>query len=210
MKIKSFLLLTIVGICIAHTTTQAELLIIKKENNQFAPLSSENAADIEAGKKIQEILLKYQWPMCIMSDLTEQEQDELLTSNKPFAEETFIQNKIKETLQNDIYHIVFIPTTLYELFCIYLTFKTKDQQTPLKTAVESVIVAYINRLYKPDKWEINLTKILNGENAANTIKKEVFNVYKHANSLFFDETVIKESENAFFYVNNQISPMIRG
>lgn len=93
---------------------QAELLVVKQGENGFLPLDASDEVNKAA---IADVLLKYQWPMVIANTaLTEQEQNELLTSGKPYAEEEFIRNKLKQI--DERYDVVFIPTSLYELFAI--------------------------------------------------------------------------------------------
>ena len=100
--------------------THAELLIVKKDKQGLAPLSDLDAK--KYGPVISQTLLKYQWPMCTSQDLTDQEKDELLTADKPCVEELFIQKKLQEKIGSDDFDpaVIFIPTTLYELFCLDL------------------------------------------------------------------------------------------
>ena len=100
-------------------SVRAELLIVKKEGDAFVPLSEQDVA--QHSKQLQDILLKYQWPTVIMSDLTEQEQNELLIPAKPYAEEKFIEKKVQEVSPD--YGVMFVPKTLYELFAIWQVFK---------------------------------------------------------------------------------------
>jgi len=69
-------MITISLLC--SSLAHAELLIIKQDENGFAPLEDEDID--ESDKIITDIVLKYQWPMCITSSLTKQEIDLLLTS----------------------------------------------------------------------------------------------------------------------------------
>lgn len=93
-----------------------ELLIVKKDDFGYIALSE--AESLKYNDQISKILQKYQWPMCLGSDLTEDEKNELLTADKPYAEELFIQKKLQEALPNVNLQVIFIPTSLYELFCL--------------------------------------------------------------------------------------------
>src|SRR3990167_8243111 len=111
-----------------------ELLIIKKTNGGFAPLTQEEA--IKHGPAVSRILLKYQWPMCIASKLSSINQRKLLTPNVPNAEEIFIQEKIKAIDKS--YGVIFFPTALYELMTIINLFKTKNENNPLQLRVNTI------------------------------------------------------------------------
>lgn len=114
------------GILISAIPVYAELLVIKKGKHGFVPLDE---SDEKNKSLIAHILLKYEWPMVIAnSDLTKQEEDELL-SPKPYAEEKFIRRKLQAINPN--YDVVFIPTSIYELFAV-----TSDQvpNSPLTNA----------------------------------------------------------------------------
>lgn len=72
--------------------------------------------DPARNQAIADVMMHYQWPMVIDTQLTSVEKDELLSSDKPYAEERFIAKKLQEI--DPFYDIVFIPTTLYELFAM--------------------------------------------------------------------------------------------
>jgi hypothetical protein len=170
---------------------RAELLVVKKTNEGFAPLSLEE--DKSASSKIAEILLKYQWPMCIASNLTPEEQDELLTPGKPYAEELFIQKKIREVLGSDDYCVVFLPTVLYELFCMrdFISGNTPDP--------------FFDVAQKDFDWDghgkghkIDLSELLKSNNLPHKIRKKIFIEYKKVNAPYF-----KGSYSPYFYINNE-------
>lgn len=191
-------LLMILNLCMLVSTVRSELLIVKKGKNGFVPL---DASDIvKSGKIITDIILKYQWPMCISSQLSQEEQDALLTSQKPYAQELFIQNKIRESF--DEYGVVFIPTALYELFCIVHLFKTINEKNPFQDAVNKFIRADNERDFEPNKWATELTEILNKKESPADIRKQIDAIYKNANDLFFRGDGI---ESAYLYINNAIA-----
>lgn len=107
-------LLLVLSLCAAVFPAHAELLVVKKgADGLFAPMTEEDTK--KDGKVISDILLKYEWPMCITSDLTNTEKNELLAVGKAYAEEKFIEKKIQESLGTD-YGVIFVPTALYEIF----------------------------------------------------------------------------------------------
>ena len=92
----------------------ATLLVVKKENNSFVLLDSRDDSNKQL---IADIFLKYEWPMIITnSSLTEDEKNELLTSDQEYAEEKFIRKQLKKI--DAKYDVIFIPTSLYELFVV--------------------------------------------------------------------------------------------
>ncbi len=191
-------LLTVLSLCTLVSTVYSELLIVKKEKNGFAPLDASDL--VKSGKIITDIILKYQWPMSISSQLSQEEQDALLTSQKPYAQELFIQNKIRKSF--DEYGVVFIPTALYELFCIVHLFKTINEKNPFQDAVNKFIRADNEREFEPNKWATELTEILNKKESPADIRKQIDTIYKNANELFFRGNGI---ESAYLYINNAIA-----
>lgn len=93
---------------------QATLLVVKRENNRFVCLDESDKLNHDA---IGDVFLRYQWPMVITnSSLTENEKNELLSSDQEYAEEKFIRKKLQEI--DPTYDVVFIPTSLYEMFVV--------------------------------------------------------------------------------------------
>jgi hypothetical protein len=117
MKKNMFLpaiLLSLLTVAYAH----AESIVMKSTASGLEALSE---ADIEKhGQVVSDILQKYCWPMCQDSDLTPEEQHELLSPEG--NEERFLEKKLNQTIpfseRNFDFAVVFVPTTLYELFCI--------------------------------------------------------------------------------------------
>jgi len=107
----------------------AELLIVKKVGDTMVPLD-EN--DVPASDIIEDILLKYQWPMVVTSKLTKKERFALMFKGKPYAEERFIEAKIRKETKRDDLHVVFVPTTIYELFVMVQTFETRNEPIHFK------------------------------------------------------------------------------
>jgi hypothetical protein len=177
------------------SSTRAELLVVKKTSEGFVPLSLED--DKAASPKIAAILLKYQWPMCIASNLTKEEQDELLTPGKPYAEELFIQKKIREAMGSDDYCVVFVPTALYELLCMYEFLKAKEDTPFWKAAIVTGVFESVEMLTyrKFVNSGDDIKKIIAGESSAYKIRKQIAEVFSDNNKLFFTEN------NVSFYIN---------
>lgn len=120
---KKLFLITIIACCLQNFLS-AELLILKKDTttNQIVPLSEQDS--ITYGFEICQILLKYQWPMCLASDLTEEERSQLLGEHKAYAEELFIEEKLKERISGIDFVVLFFSTSLYELYGLVEYFKS--------------------------------------------------------------------------------------
>lgn len=86
--------------------------------------------------KIYDILMRYQWPMSISSasSMTADEKAALFGSRED-AERIFIERKVKEI--DAKYTVVYVPTTLYELFVInwYIDVKNKPNHSEILSAL---------------------------------------------------------------------------
>jgi hypothetical protein len=195
MKIlRQLFLVALAGVCSLPVPLSPELLIVKKTAEGFGPLDD---SDVVNSTIIANILLKYQWPMCIAAELTEEEQNELLSSGQPCAEEFSIQKKIREHLKDNSYYVVFIPTTIYELFCMAQVFDVKDRLNPFQAQAEDTI----GEFERDEKHWSDLRKILNKDEIAPVIRKQMFDIYKEINKTFFDG----REKNASFYINNALA-----
>ncbi len=155
----------------------AELLIIKKNHFGYEALSE--AESLKFNDQISEILQKYQWPMCLGSDLTEQEKNELLSADIPYAEELFIQKKLQQAMPELYLQVVFIPTSLYELFCLAQYFKKEqffDKKIIDATSMHNydLLVDFFDLLKMEDL-------------SAQEVRLRIQQTFKQINSLFFDK-----------------------
>jgi hypothetical protein len=199
--------LLVASLCLSTFKIHPELLIVQKINDQFAALSKQDA--LTYGPVISATLLKYQWPMCIASKLTKEEQDELLTAGRPNSEELFIQKKLNELLPDLNLDVIFIPTALYELFCIIEFFKNEKQIMPVMltenlfsqcNSFEKAGMSVIESQYdSQNKFKIDLSNILNEQNLPKRIHQDIYSVYFKMNNLFFET---KES-GSFRMKNNK-------
>jgi hypothetical protein len=202
MKKNIVLFLSIVSISL-----RAELLILKKTSEGLAALTREES--LQYGPTISQIILKYQWPMCTSSNLTKAEQDALLTPGIQNAEEIFIQKKLQEAIPGLDIQVAFVPTTLYELFCIFYYFKNSKRSA---VAIKENSINYEDNpfdrigLTLVAQCQIFLEKLTgktqsyfrmlkNSDNLrdvfdiVNITKDQVFRKYLDVNQLFFDTQV---------------------
>lgn len=171
----------------------AELLVIKKTSTGFAPL---NAFDIDNYEEIANVLLNYQWPMVIANNsLTEQEKEELLTADQLYAEEDFIRKKLQKI--NPDYDVVFIPTSLFELFLIV------EKHSESNEAKEVSYVNVIRFLTKPlfnffadSPLDIAVKKFHKFPRVEVHVEKK-YQLYTQANNIFYPA--------AFLYSNNLLA-----
>lgn len=107
-KILIFLLLSL------DLYVHAHLLVVQKNKQSlFEPLSDKNIK--QYNDDILNVLVRYTWPSCIAYDLSDDEKSELLVS-KQGAEQNFVRKKLQEIDRS--LDVIFVPTTLYELFYI--------------------------------------------------------------------------------------------
>ncbi|MFH1831432.1 MAG: hypothetical protein ABH827_01380 [bacterium] len=90
-------------------------MIIKQVGTDFHAVSETD----QNKDAIYDILMKYQWPMCTakLSKISLKEKKQLFKLQED-GEEQFIQEKIRELLDGADYHVVFVPTVIYELYCL--------------------------------------------------------------------------------------------
>lgn len=176
------ILLPVVVFFFATMSMHCELLVVQHVPDGLAPLSNRNG--VKYGQAIFETMLKYQWPTCTSQDLTDQEKGELLTSGKPCAEEQFVQKKLEERIGwiKLNLNVLYVPTALYELFCIRQFFKAEESE--LHKKVRAVII----ELKDPPYQLINLEPILNQDADSAIINQQIHEVFQRANKPFFNST----------------------
>jgi hypothetical protein len=193
-----FIVLTCLGTL--HLSIYSELLIVKQTPQGFAPLDQ---TDLDNSEQIAQILGTYQWPMCIMADLSDGDQKALLAADTPNAEEVFIQNKIREKIgaAGKEYCVIFIPTTIYELFCIWQILKEDWQHPRQFNPFQNAAYKTLWKVHEKDGRDaIDITDIINEVSAPNVIRKKVFDTYRPVNDVFFSG-----KENACFYINTALA-----
>ena len=196
IMIKLVAIILFAGIITYHVPMQAELLVMKQTEAGFASLDE---SDNENKVKIEEILLKYQWPTSAafaLAPLKERrkilaETGDLFTPNKPNAEEIWIEQKIQQETGNDTYRVIFFPTTLYELSVILQAY-TVDA-TDHFGAFYSIANRY--------KSTINLLDILNDDKSNYAeVRKDILNVYMAANKI-----PSEKGDNVYSYINQSLT-----
>ncbi len=171
-----------ISLCLLVQTVylEAELVIIK-QNKQgfFSPLES---LDKPYAKAIADIMLTYSWPTVIANSSLASEESAELFSNKAYAEEQFITEKLQKINSN--YRALFIPTALYELFAII--YYSGSLENCLKKIEKSFFLGSIN-------LQINLNSI---DKKNQQIKEKNYDLYRASNSFFYSD--------AFFIINNEL------
>ena len=165
MKMNIFLkalLLSIITVGLA----QAESIVMKSTIYGMEALSDKDIAT--HGEVVSQVLQEYQWPMCQTSNLTPEEQHELLSSEG--NEERFLEKKLNELIpeterDNFDFAVVFVPTTLYELFCTAEILRFYNKKT--KTFFAQLCLNEINRNY------IKLLPALNNSSSDLAVKIEL-------------------------------------
>jgi|GEM_PF-5808051 len=108
-----------------YCSLNAELLLIERDaDGTIVPAISISRPDsLSRSGALYDIICKYKWPQCLSMVNKEgvfspEEREELkeLFSNAPGAEENFIRRKVKRI--KDTFDVLFVPTVIYELFCI--------------------------------------------------------------------------------------------
>lgn len=174
--------LPVIVFCFAIMSIRCELLVVQHGPDGLAPLSNRNGA--KYGQAIFETMLKYQWPTCTSQDLTDQEKEELLTAGKPCAEEQFVQKKLQEKIgQAELnLNVLYIPTALYELFCICQFFKNED------SVLHKKFRTLIREANRSPYQTIDLEPILNQDADPAIISQQVHEAYQSVNEPFFNGT----------------------
>ncbi|MBP7854512.1 hypothetical protein KAZ82_01085, partial [Candidatus Babeliales bacterium] len=191
-------ILTLLSIVALH----AELLIFKKTIEGFIE-SLTYEESLRFGPIISQIILKYQWPMCIMSDLTKEEKNELLTSGISRAEEIFIQKKLQEAIPGLDIQVAFIPTTLYEVLCLKQIIYISENDIKLKeidfskNVFERLAIGVIASRSHIDKY-INFPRLY---------PKNGYLEYQFFNKMFF-ETMIKLCINERIPLKSNVQTML--
>ena len=174
-SIKFMLICFLIHCGVVHS----ELLIVKKIDFGYEALSE--AESIQYNDKIVEILQKYQWPMCIGSDLTEDEKNELLSADAPYAEELFIQKKLQQAMPELYLQVIFIPTSLYELFCVIQLF---DDNGFFGQKIRNIFDDEI------DQIRIDFFDLLKIENiSARDVRFRIQQAFKYVNNIFFEKQI---------------------
>ncbi len=158
---------------------KAELLIVKKTQDSFVSL---DLSDEKNYPQITDQLLNYQWPMCIANrNMSQEDLDKLLTSDRPFSEETFIKEKLNK-ISSD-YDVIFVPTTLFELFTAS-TYNKEESNSECAWEGSDLDKEVCALLDTP----------LSREDTPNKIREKIYNAYQKVNC--------ENYKNTFFNVNN--------
>ncbi len=126
----------------------AQLLVVQKNNKGvLEPLSNQNIE--KYNDEILNVLVHYTWPSCIAYDLSDDDKSKLLAPVQG-AEQNFVRKKL-QTINKNL-DVIFLPTTLYELFYINSYLNEIKYKCEAKTAGEY--------LTNPEYIEQNIPNIL--------------------------------------------------
>lgn len=189
MRISYFSSLFIV-LCFVELSLHSELLILTKDKYSGFLRALSKEESIKHGPAISQVLMKYQWPMCIASRLTKQEQNDdsqdkrqafgltieerkkLLSPDQPGAEAIFIAKKLKEVVDGIELFVIFISTTLYELFILSREISVTEFATEVMISKEMNNLKYFDVMFQEDLIPYE-------------IYKNAYKIYEDFNSLFF-------------------------
>jgi len=193
-RIFKIMILVSCWISVAH----GELLIMAKDKQTGLLRVMTNEETLQYQSKINDLLLKYQWPMCIQSDLTSAEQAEYLAPGKPYAQEQFIHKKLQEVIspaEIDL-QVMFVPDSFYELYCI-------SERSSDICSVECERAAKSSNIYVPQVADADSGQksrdIL--EYDATVAKSEVKKSFEDINKLFFTS---QEGLSSLSKINNRL------
>lgn len=174
--------------CCMHLDLNAELLILKKDKTTgfLTTLTSQESANY--GEVICKILLKYQWPMSIASDLTSQEINSLLISGTDCAEEDFIEKKLRESIADIDLVVVFIPTSMYEIFEMIQFFKAHVLEENKNTFMSAALIFDKQKKDNKSAFDDKVVALLNMNDGltAEKVHKKIFEAYLLENDLFYN------------------------
>jgi hypothetical protein len=165
MKMNIFLKVLLLSI-ITVGFAQAESIVMKSTIYGMEALSDKDIAT--HGEVVSQILQKYQWPMCQDSELTPEEKHELLSPEG--NEERFLEQKLNGVIptserDNFEFVVIFVPTTLYELFCTAEILRFYNKKT--KTFFAQLCLSTTGKDF------INLEPALNSSSSALATKIEL-------------------------------------
>lgn len=131
--------------------------------------------------------------MCIANrDMSDEEKNELLASGKPNAEEDFINKKLNNRFKEN-YRVIFVPTTLFELFAM-TQYKKKDENNPLYAAFSEGL----GKTWGGSFLDKEVKKVLqNTTIRPSQVHPLIYNAYQEVNKTFY--------KDAYWSINNQLA-----
>lgn len=210
-ELKKSLLFCALTIIICTQQVHAEYIIFKCENTQKPqPLTYD-----EHKRVYTQVLMRYQWPMCIANKENEwptfveekenkntyenykQKVKEITSFSLPNtgpAEEETIRKKIKEI--NPYFDVIFIPTTFYELITLR---HIKELMAPL-----NAINQYMND--ELDQIEGNITYIMNNSKKKSFSIWDIYEQFSQVN--YLDHNIkLHWNINQLFFRDNLIGQL---
>jgi|GEM_PF-830727 len=184
----------ILGSC-WFSALHGELLIMAKDKQTGLLRAMTDQETLQYQSKISDVLLKYQWPMCIQSDLTPAEQVEYLAPGKPYAQEQFIHKKLQEVVSPEEIdlQVMFVPDSFYELFCI-----AKNSATAFSEQYETAQKLDNIHVRQPNV-DVRPMDILKHD--ATVAKEKLKQSFEEINGVFFKA---QDGLSAWSTINNQL------
>lgn len=197
---KTLFLLSIIAVLSFDKTLHAELLIVKKTNQGFAPL---NESDDKKKSTLESIAFNYQWPMIIANTrptsvaprVFSATREHLLTPNISDAE-----SNIQIGMGRD-YAVIFFPNSLYELFAVFEILNTQYESNPLQTAITKVC-------QRPDGGRIGsgnptFAQIIDSGDTPTKIRQSIIDEYDKINRICLEKKDTMDS--AYGHINKQLT-----
>ncbi len=198
-RIVFFLFLTI-------STINAQLIVFKYDSAEKNNVAALQESDEENWDAIFATLQKYSTPMCFghLDELTEQEVKELFAA-EPYAEQKFIRKKIQEI--NELYDVIFIPTTLFELFIIEQYFNKKfnfdDEEANLLADLDNNFIEVLKNKKAHKKSVFKVHQKINSSFKENyfQVHKDFFDFLDHATASIFLKGITLDLFESFLKKN---------
>jgi len=191
-KMKKILMFLLLSLDIYINT---HLLVVQKNKQAFfEPLSDENIK--KYNDAILNVLVHYTWPSCIAYDLSDAEKSELLAPEQG-AEQNFVRKKLQEI--DESLDVIFVPTTLYELFYINTYLHRTKKNCEEKSSSNK-------KLYLSDPAYID-SRVANGldeiENILNQDELTVKEKIRKSRKVVSPSAYVKNEINALSRICNQ-------
>lgn len=181
----------------------AEILIVQKVNNIFEPFPGKKANKAELDT-IADILLTYQWPMCIMNENLSPEEWRALLFEGKSAEAEFITKKLHAINPN--YYAFWVPTTFFHLVCLDLLFNVNPhtifsddgdigENKFLMAVRELPRVTNSNNNIIDKSWK----NLLLSPQKTDDARKKSFRPYQTINNHFY------KKHSAYFTINRRVA-----
>jgi hypothetical protein len=155
---------------ISLSFAQAEYLVYKKSQQKIEPISNK-----QKHSEIFNIMMRYQTPMIFNSNLnlkTELTTQEIKLLNQ--NEQKFLEQKLQKSVDSDL-HILFVPTTLYELFVVKMV---ANKQYPYNNEFLHLKETFPTKNTSDPEAILNFEKIIFNTNTSSKLRQLHFFINK--------------------------------